>query len=197
MTEIDAAQPQVRDWWCMQAALLGFIVREQEPLHAAALWELLGRRLRGADLPVGRLRWMLARLQSDGLIEPVPRQKNEPHASVTFMGTVKGVRHLHRWIRSPIDAAHFREEILIRMAVCSANDVPRLVELVREQEQTCMQDALSASFVSDEIALRRINDLPVDEWMTKIMVLCRDAELELIDADLRWLQAVRVSLEGI
>lgn len=142
---------------------------------------------------------MLARLQSAGLIAPVPRDLMEPRASasIAYMGTAKGVRQLNRWIGSPIEPAHFREEILVRMAVCRADDVPRLVELVREQERTCMQDAMSASFVSDEIALRRINDLPVDEWMTTVMVLLRDAELELIDADLRWLQSVRASLEGI
>lgn len=197
MAEIGATRLQMRDWWRMQEALLGLIVREQEPLHAAALWELLSMRLRGADLPIGRLRWMLARLQNSGLIQPVPRDVMEPRASLSYMGTAKGVRHLNRWIGSPIEPAHFREEILVRMAVCRASDVPRLVELVREQERTCMQDAMSASFVSDEIALRRINDLPVDEWMTTVMVLLRDAELELIDADLRWLQSVRASLEGI
>ncbi len=197
MSEIGLAQAQMRGWWRTQEALLGFIVREQEPLHSAALWELLSRRLRGVDLPIGRLRWMLARMQSAGLIEPVPRGGHEPHASVTYMGTVRGVRHLQRWMRSPIDPAHFREEILVRMAVCSESDVPRLVEVVREQEKTCIQDALSASFVSDEIALRRINGLPIDEWTTKLMVLSRDAELELVDADLRWLQSVRESLEGV
>lgn len=197
MAEVGIAHPQMRDWWRMQEALLGFIVREQEPLQAAALWELLTRRLRGADLPLGRLNWMLARLQNDDLIAPVPWRTRESRSFMTYVATAKGVRHLNRWMHSPIEPPHFREEILVRMAVCSLADVSRLIELVRQQEQACMQDALSVSFVSDEIALRRINDLPVDEWMATIMVLLRDSELELLEADLRWLQAVRVSLEGI
>ncbi|HEV7942466.1 MAG TPA: hypothetical protein VGP17_06660 [Solirubrobacteraceae bacterium] len=185
-------QRSVSSWPRLSEGILGFIAREEEPLHAAALWSLLLPRLRGIELPIGEVRAALRGLIAEGMIASVAAADD---SEATYWVTVAGIEHRDAWLRSPLNPPYCREELLMRLAVASGpDDIRRLVDLVRSEERARVTEAMERQAVPEEIVLRARSGLPINDWRTRTKFLLHAAELEHCQAELHWLQQVRAVL---
>lgn len=176
-------------WPRLKEGILGFIAREEEPLHAAALWSLLLPRLRGIELPIGEVRAALSGLVAEGMIASIAAADD---SEATYWVTVAGIERRDAWLRSPLNPPYCREELLMRLAVASGpDDIRRLVDLVRSEERARVTEAMERQAVPEEIVLRARSGLPINDWRTRTKFLLHAAELEHCQAELHWLQQVR------
>jgi hypothetical protein len=185
-------QRHVLCWPRLKEGILGFIAREDEPLHAAALWSLLLPRLHGIELPIGEVREALGALIAEGMIAPITATDD---SEATYWVTVAGIERRDAWLRSPLCPPYCREELLMRLAVASGiDDIRRLTELVRSEERARVTEAMERQAVPEEIVLRARSGLPINDWRTRTKFLLHAAELEHCQAELHWLQQVRAVL---
>lgn len=185
-------QHHVSSWPRLKEGILGFIAREEQPLHAAALWSLLLPRLRGIELPISEVKAALSSLIAEGMVASIPAASDSEE---TYGVTVAGFEHRDAWLRSPLCPPYCREELLMRLAVASGlDDIRRLVGLVRREESARMMEVIERQAVPEEIVLRARSGLPINDWKTRTKFLLHAAEMEHCQAELQWLQQVRVVL---
>lgn len=61
------------------------------------------------------------------------------HRGVTwYEATAAGRAHFKEWMHGPLEPAPLRDEMRIRIAFATVEELPRLVELTRELEQSCL-----------------------------------------------------------
>lgn len=176
-------------------AILGLVIAQ--PSYARRIAAEARRQLRFADLADSYPYWALEKLEAEEFV----RQVYEDGTSVgnrgagrqaIYQATVKGVRAFEDWLRSTPGDPSLRDDVQFRLAVARPDDVPRLVELIRDRELVCA--ALT------EQALEHVRSAdPKDRsaWHSALRDVVRDAELTFWHGRAGWLQGVRERLEGI
>lgn len=190
---------QTRDWSRIREAVLGLLT--EQPAHAYGIGLMLRERLPGADVGINSIYWMLDSLKNDGYIEALPvdpaENRRPRQIRVQYKATLEGIAHLRSWLHSPIPEPTLRDELLTRLAVCARDDVARLLELVTEQEQICMEQVQELQFSMDEVPVKRPQRGTSAEWHKVLRVLTRDCELAHWSSRSEWLQSVREMLEPL
>ncbi len=95
-------------------------------------------------------------------------------------------------MREPSALAPLREELHLKLALSRKHDLPRLLELVVEQERICLRrleehaDATSL----EELTARNAT------WPTLSAAMVRDAEAEHLQATASWLRRVGAAMRA-
>ncbi len=141
-------------------------------------------------------RQALKRLAREGLVRPVDGQKQESLEDargerIVYEVTTAGVRHFGAWIRSSIALPPAREDLLAKIALCTTEDLPRMIEVVQEAEQSCTAKLLRLN----RRTRREREKLGPREWKRRMGVAAAASEAAWWDGRIAWLQRLRVDLK--
>lgn len=105
-------------------------------------WELemrLRRRFPTSEYSRSLVRQTLSRLHGAGLVERCESEQADRrgHKRMVWEATAEGAQRSRAWVLEDVPEAPAREDLQARLAFCRAEDLPRLLELVREEERLC------------------------------------------------------------
>lgn len=151
------------------------------------------------QLNAGAIYVALDKLEQEGLVRPVPSEGGEPLTRrrtmrgaprVIYEPTPRGVERFEEWMAARSSMAPLREELHLKLALSSPGNLPRLIELTYEQEETCLER------LEEHMGARAIDDLPLTarSWPAVASVMVRDAEIAHLQATVEWLRRVRETM---
>lgn len=155
----------------------------------------------GWQLNAGAIYVALDKLEHDGLVRPIatedaiaPTRRRTVRGAprVVYEPTERGLARFDEWMKEPSALAPLREELHLKLALSRRHDLPRLLELVVEQEQICLRrleehaDATSL----EELAERNV------PWPALSAAMVRDAEAEHLQATVVWLRRVLTAMRA-
>jgi DNA-binding PadR family transcriptional regulator len=115
--------------------VLGLVI--EQPDSASQLGRRLVERFRSAQFTRSTGHNALARLARQGLVQVVA-DEGAPSEEERYEATSQGVAHFSAWLRSSSNAAPaLREELQAKIAFCSPEDLPQLVEAICAEERAC------------------------------------------------------------
>jgi DNA-binding PadR family transcriptional regulator len=175
-------------------AILGLVI--EQPSYTWRIAAEARRQLRFADLADSYPYWALEKLEAEGLVHQVyengvPVGKSGAGRQVVYEATVKGVQAFDDWLRSTPGECSLRDDVQFRLAVARPDDVPRIVELIRDRELVCAAREQALDHV------RQADPKDRSAWHSALREVARDAELMFWHGRTDWLQGVRETLEGI
>jgi DNA-binding PadR family transcriptional regulator len=177
-------------------AVLGLVI--QRPGYGYQLEQRVKERFGSAQFVASSIYKALGRLEKDRLIRVVGGEALEvPDAEhqrrIKYEATPRGVTYFRQWLRASSSVPLVREELQLRLAFCEPHELPRLIEIVHGEELVCL--AMLAEFQ------RGIDNYEAptgrQEWSRLMDMAVDHAEAGFWDARIRWLQNVRLFLEGL
>lgn len=173
--------------------VLGLLV--EAPGNAYQVDQRVGRRFGSHRYAQGMARQALERLHHLGYAQPIaPR----PHGAVAgarektvWEATPMGVARSREWVREHLSKPPIREELHAKIALCRRDDMPRLIEVVREAERLCVAELQRANA---QTRARRLAGAG-DDWARSMDLIVSAGELAWWDSRIKWLQSVRVYLD--
>jgi DNA-binding PadR family transcriptional regulator len=177
-------------------AVLGLVI--QRPGYGYQLEQRVKERFGSAQFVASSIYKALGRLEKDNLIRVVGEEEpeladSERQRRIKYEATQRGVGYFREWLRASSSVPLVREELQLRIAFCEPHELPRLIEIIHGEEQVCL--AMLGDF---QRSLRELQ--PVDprrEWARLMDMAVDHAEASFWDARIRWLQNVRIFLEGL
>jgi DNA-binding PadR family transcriptional regulator len=177
-------------------AVLGLVI--QRPGYGYQLEQRVKERFGSAQFVSSSIYKALGRLEKDRLIRVVGGEDlqiadAERQRRIKYEATPEGADYFRQWLRASSSVPLVREELQLRIAFCEPAELPRLIEIVHGEELVCL--ALLSDFQRNigrgeppggRHDWARLMDLAVDH-----------AEASFWDARIRWLQDVRIFLEGL
>jgi DNA-binding PadR family transcriptional regulator len=156
----------------------------------------------GWQLNAGAIYVALDKLEQEGLVRPLPSDDGAPLTRrrtvrgaprVIYEATDRGVQRFDDWMSAQSPMAPFREELHIKLALSRPRNLPRLIELTYEQEQTCLERLAQA-------ADRRTHEelLAAEQpWSEVASTMLRDAEIAHLEATVDWLRRIRKAMKWV
>lgn len=175
--------------------VLGLLVEQPDTCYQ--LDKRIAERLGSAQFSRGAAAGAVKRLLERELIRPADRENRselrvvDGRKKTVYEATPAGVQHFERWLHASTRTPPVREELHAKIVLWGSEELPRLVEIVREAEIACMQQL-------QELNRRtRLERLTADasEWERKMQLIVTGGELTWWDVRVRWLQDVRMYLE--
>ena len=107
-----------------------------------------------------------------------------------YVPTEQGVARFKRWLRSSTSLPPMREELLARIAFCGPQDMPRLIEVIREAQLA------SIAQLEDHNGLLVEEEARTDlkGWERHVACAVSNADAAWWDARIVWLESMRESL---
>jgi DNA-binding PadR family transcriptional regulator len=176
-------------------AVLGLLI--EEPANTYQLERRLERRFGSSSFAHGTAYHAVRRLAEQGLIRPrdndeATRPYAEPAtAAVDYEATSSGVKHFEGWLRASTSTPPVREELLAKVAFCTASDLPRMVEIVRDAELACTARLNELNRRMREERLRAGDDA----WRRLMTLIVTAGDVAWWDARIKWLQDMRRYLQ--
>jgi DNA-binding PadR family transcriptional regulator len=176
--------------------ILGLLVEEASNCYQ--LDRRLAERFSSADYTHGMASKTIKRLLSDGLVCAVDAEARLASGTMSRAGiiiyepTPAGVERFHEWMWASVATPPVREELHAKIALCQPSDMPRMIVHVREAETVCagkLQD------LNREVRSRR-QDADPEHWSTRMDVVVSTGDQAWWESRIKWLQQVRVYLEG-
>lgn len=123
--------------------MLGLVI--ERPDHGFGLERRLEERFGSARFAYSTAYNALYRMERQGLVRAVDSQPGTAAAPLdareaTYEATPDGIEHFRRWVRSPSSAPVLREELHAKIALCQPRDLPRLIDVVHEEELACVRE---------------------------------------------------------
>jgi DNA-binding PadR family transcriptional regulator len=179
-------------------AVLGLVI--QRPGYGYQLEQRVKERFGSAQFVASSIYKALGRLEKDNLIRVVGGSEEieldggaERQRRIKYEATPQGADYFREWLRASSSVPLVREELQLRIAFCEPHELPRLIEIIHGEEQVCL--AMLNEFQRSVREGERLNGRR--EW-SRLMDLAVDhAEAGFWDARIRWLQDVRVFLDGL
>lgn len=175
--------------------VLGLLI--ERPGSSYQLEKHLRERFDSSDYAEGTARQTLRRLHELGLARPVEagsggmRRSREARL---WEATPAGVATFRAWIRESVATPPVREELHAKIALCESQDLPRLVEVVREAERVCVFQLQEMNRQLRERRERR-ETLGGDDWAAGMDLVVAAGEKAWWDSRIKWLQGVRIYLD--
>lgn len=155
----------------------------------------------GWHLNAGAIYVALDKLEQDGLVRPLatedaiaPTRRRTVRGAprVVYEPTERGLERFDEWMRERSALAPLREELHLKLALSRRRDLPRLLELVAEQEQICLRrlEEHADAPPLEELAERNA------AWPTLSAAMVRDAEAEHLQATVTWLRRVGAAMRA-
>jgi DNA-binding PadR family transcriptional regulator len=182
-------------------AVLGLVI--ERPGNSYQLERRLEGRFGSAQFGHATAYHALKRLAKQGLIQPVsdlsPSARPEPSTrlqggelpSTAYEATPAGITHFRRWLRASTATPPVREELQAKIAFCGPEDLPRMIEIVREAELAC---AGQLEKLNERMRRERMLDGD-DEWRRLMGMIVTAGDVAWWDSRIRWLQALRQYLQ--
>jgi DNA-binding PadR family transcriptional regulator len=189
-------------------AVLGLVI--EQPGNSYQLEQRLERRFGSAQFSHATAYHALKRLAKQGLIQPVgewspaappspPNQSSPPTQrgeaaeppATAYEATPAGIAHFRRWLRSSTAMPPVREELQAKIAFCGPEDLPRMVEIVREAELAC---AAQLEDLNQRMRRQRLLDRD-DAWRRLMGMIVTAGDVAWWDARIKWLQTLRQYLQ--
>jgi DNA-binding PadR family transcriptional regulator len=177
-------------------AVLGLVI--QRPGYGYQLEQRVKERFGSAQFVASSIYKALGRLEKDSLIRVVGGEDVDMAADaersrrIKYEATPEGVAYFRSWLRASSSVPLVREELQLRIAFCEPQDLPRLIEVIHGEELVClaMLHEFQRSLAED------IGTAP-QEWSQLMDTAVDHAEAGFWDARIKWLQDVRLLLEGL
>jgi DNA-binding PadR family transcriptional regulator len=182
-------------------AVLGLVI--EQPGNSYQLEQRLERRFGSAQFSHATAYHALKRLAKQGLIRPVEDTSPTAPSSAGGRGdtaelpatfyeaTPAGIAHFRRWLRSSTAMPPVREELQAKIAFCGPEDLPRMVEIVREAEMAC---SAQLKDLNERMRRQRLLDRD-DAWRRLMGMIVTAGDVAWWDARIKWLQTLRQYLQ--
>jgi DNA-binding PadR family transcriptional regulator len=183
-------------------AVLGLVI--ELPGNSYQLERRLEGRFGSAQFGHATAYHALKRLTKQGLIRPVEDSSapTEPSAGAppeavelqgtTYEVTPEGVAYFKNWLRASSATPPVREELQAKISFCGPEDLPRMVEIVREAELAC-----AAQLEDLNERMRRQRRLEGDDpWRRLMGMIVTAGDVAWWDSRIKWLQALRQYLQS-
>jgi len=180
-------------------AVLGLVI--QRPGYGYQLEQRVKERFGSAQFVASSIYKALGRLEKDELIrvvggsEEIEMDGAERQRRIKYEATPQGVGYFRDWLRASSSVPLVREELQLRIAFCEPHELPRLIEIIHGEEQVCL--AMLNDFQRTMREGERVDGGARHEWSRLMDMAVDHAEASFWDARIRWLQDVRVFLEGL
>jgi DNA-binding PadR family transcriptional regulator len=106
--------------------------------------------------------------------------------------TASGVRQFKKWIKALIALPVVREELLAKFALCTREDLPVMITVVRTAELHCT--AKLSAWNKEMRRKRERADADPDDWRTVIVM---SGHSSWWDGHIKWLQSLREGMETV
>jgi hypothetical protein len=184
-------------------AVLGLVI--EQPGNSYQLERRLEGRFGSAQFGHATAYHALKRLTKQGLIRPIDDSLPPPAdyaanigvqqagelPSTAYEATEAGITHFKSWLRASTATPPVREELQAKIALCGPDDLPRMIEIVREAELAC-----AAQLEDLNERMRRERRLGGDDaWRRLMGMIVTAGDVAWWDARIRWLQALRQHLQ--
>ncbi len=175
--------------------VLGLLVEQPDACYQ--LDKRMAERLGSAQFSRGSAAGAVKRLLERDLIRPVERTQRadlrvvDGRKKTVYEPTPAGVEHFKRWLRASTQTPPVREELHAKMAFWGSEDLPRLIEIVREAEIACAQQLQE---LNRRTRLER-QAASTSEWAQTMHLIVMTGEVMWWDARIKWLQDMRLYLE--
>lgn len=154
------------------------------------------------QLNAGAIYVALDKLEQEGLVRPLPTDDGTPVARrrtvrgaprVIYEVTDRGVDRFDDWMSANSSMAPFREELHLKLALSRPRNLPRLIELTYEQEQTCMErlEQYAGRGTTDELLAS------AHPWSEVASQMLREAEVAHLEATVKWLRRIRATMKWV
>jgi DNA-binding PadR family transcriptional regulator len=182
-------------------AVLGLVI--EQPGNSYQLEQRLERRFGSAQFSHATAYHALKRLAKQGLIRPIEDTSPTAPSSAGGSGdaaelpatfyeaTPAGIAHFRRWLRSSTAMPPVREELQAKIAFCGPEDLPRMVEIVREAEMAC---STQLKDLNERMRRQRLLDRD-DAWRRLMGMIVTAGDVAWWDARIKWLQTLRQYLQ--
>lgn len=177
----------------LKYVLLGMVV--ERPGYGYELQTRIEERLPFYNYTAGAVYPALDRLEGDGWIRASGAKESRGTVRgsprVMYRATSDGITGLERWMVSPTPLENSRDTLLAKLAVARRQDLPRLLEMARNQEAQLRRQ------------LGGFRESPAPAWSGTGPVplplvgaaLVRSAEARRVSAAIESLQEIRQALE--
>ncbi len=176
--------------------VLGLLI--EQPDNGYQLEKRLGAGFPSMQFSRGTAYHALERLAKDGLVRPVDGEDTAPAEGAKFDRgtryeiTASGVRCFKAWIRSSIALPIVREDLLAKIALCTPEDLPAMIETVRDAELSC-----TAKLNAENRRVRRERErADPEDWGKLIEVIVMSGHSGWWDERIKWLQKLREAMES-
>ncbi len=174
-------------------AVLGLVI--EKPGYGYELIQRLGERIEGWRPSYSSVYPALHLLRRHEMIrarETSAGGERPAHRSVVwYEATDVGRVHFREWMDAATEPAPLRDELQVKIAFAAIEDLPRLVELTREQEQACLDRVLALTSTRGA-ELRATGE---QEWRLVGQLLLRDAEIAHLRTTIVNLQRCRAAMK--
>lgn len=124
-------------------AVLGLVIERSD--RGFGLERRLEERFGAARFAYSTAYNALYRLERQGLVRIVGAEGGDSREPLdaqeaTYVATPEGIEHFRRWVRAPSSAPVLREELHAKIALCQPRDLPRLIDVVHEEELACVRE---------------------------------------------------------
>jgi DNA-binding PadR family transcriptional regulator len=175
------ASPTPRSQTSASEVALGLVI--ERPATSTRVAQRLNERLGSTQFAVQTVSRALKRLEDQEFVCLVGGE---------YVATSRGIEHFRDWLSASLPLPPVREELLAKVALCRAEDLPRLIGVVRDSELACvvMVGDLNRRVCEE----RRVVD-GVTEWRRRARVVVMGGDLAWWEARMVWLQNLRGGLE--
>ncbi len=180
----------------IQHAVLGLVI--ERPGYGYELAQRLEERVGNLRASKAAVYPALRKLKGDGLIQERQTRRaavaDVPvYKQVTwYEATDAGRAHLHEWIETPTEPAPLRDEVHIKIAFASLEELPGLVEQTRELEKAYLARIEELGSRTDVDAL-----LDARGWQPIGQVWLRRTEVAYLTVAIESLQDARGKMKQI
>jgi DNA-binding PadR family transcriptional regulator len=178
-------------------AVLGLLIEQSG--NSYQLERRLEARFGSAQFAHGTAYQAVKRLSKQGLIRALDGDQSITAAraeasglpATAYEATAVGVEHFDHWLQASTSMPPVREELLAKISFCAPEDLPRMIEIVREAELACMAQ-LEGLGERTRRARRLAGN---DEWRRLMGIIVSSGDAAWWDARIKWLQALRQYLQ--
>jgi hypothetical protein len=112
--------------------------------------------------------------------------------TTVYEATRAGIEHFCEWMWASVSTPPVREELHAKIELCQPEDLPRMVEVVREAEAVCTGklDGLNWRLRSHR------KDLAIEDFRARMGLVVSTGDQAWWESRIKWLQKVRVYLEA-
>jgi DNA-binding PadR family transcriptional regulator len=118
-------------------AVLGLVIERAD--HGFGLERRLEERFGSARFAYSTAYNALYRMEREGLVRVAGARSGNAHET-TYEATEKGREHFREWVRAPTTMPLLREELHAKIALCEPRELPRLMEVLHQEELACMSE---------------------------------------------------------
>ncbi len=168
-------------------AVLGLVI--ERPGYGYDLARRLQDRFGSSGFAPTGVYSALDQLSADAMVRSVGQRRNAGNERAAprtiYEATLKGVDHFEAWMLGSSSLAPVRDELYMKIALSKPDNLARLIELARSQEEDCLARMQSLRQPSEG------RGGAPKAWSEVAGLLVRDAEIKQLQARVEWLQKAR------